>query len=246
MFGSRSASARPAGGCASPCGGGALPAVVRRGSARPWTTGRGCGTAGEGEEVLVGRTGLHRRPRMDDAELGEAVRGAREGDETAFGVVFREVHPMLLGYLRGLIGDDAEDVASETWHDVVRDLRGFRGGGQSFRAWTATIARHRALDHVRRGKARPRTTVLEEQAVERAPVPDSAGVALDNLSTERALALIAELPRDQAEAVLLRVVLGLDGPSAAKVLGKRAGAVRMASHRGLTRLSERLRGAGEK
>jgi RNA polymerase sigma factor (sigma-70 family) len=198
----------------------------------------------------VGKARLRRHPRMGDAELGDAVRRAREGDEAAFGVVYRELHPMLLGYLRGLIGDDADDVASETWHDIVRDLRGFRGDGQSFRAWAAAIARHRALDHVRRRRVRPQTTTLDEPETERlagrVTAPDSAGVALDNLSTERALSLIAELPRDQAEAVLLRVVLGLDGPTAAKVLGKRPGAVRMASHRGLSRLSERLRGAGEK
>jgi RNA polymerase sigma-70 factor (ECF subfamily) len=46
---------------------------------------------------------------------------------------------------------------------------------------------------------------------------------------------------DQAEAVMLRVVLGLDAQAAAKVLGKRPGAVRMAAHRGLRRLAETLR-----
>ncbi|MFE1783577.1 sigma factor-like helix-turn-helix DNA-binding protein, partial [Streptomyces sp. NPDC059506] len=54
------------------------------------------------------------------------------------------------------------------------------------------------------------------------------------------VALIAELPRDQAEAVLLRVVVGLDATSTARVLGKRSGAVRMAAHRGLKRLAGRL------
>jgi RNA polymerase sigma-70 factor (ECF subfamily) len=183
---------------------------------------------------------------MDDAELGDAVARARDGDEVAFGVVYRELHPMLLGYLHGLIGDEADDIASETWHDIVRDLGAFRGGGLSFRGWAATIARHRALDHVRRGKVRPRTTALDEQVHEPVAARDSEGAALENLSTQRALSLIAELPRDQAEAVLLRVVLGLNGPMAAKVLGKRPGAVRTASHRGLMRLSERLNGAEEK
>ncbi len=183
---------------------------------------------------------------MDDGELGDAVARARDGDETAFGVVYREVHPMLLGYLRGLIGDDADDIASETWHDIVRDLRSFRGDGQSFRGWAATIARHRALDHMRRTSVRPRTTVLDEEVTEPSTDRDSEGAALENLSTQRALALIADLPRDQAEAVLLRVVLGLNGPMAAQVLGKRPGAVRTAAHRGLKRLSQRLLGAEEK
>jgi RNA polymerase sigma factor (sigma-70 family) len=194
---------------------------------------------------VVGKAELRRHKRMDNEDLGDAVARARDGDEAAFGVVYQELHPMLLGYLRGLIGDDAEDIASETWHDIVRDLGRFRGDGLSFRAWTAAIARHRALDLVRRTNARPRTTALDDQTGEPAPARDSESAALENLSTERALSLIAELPQDQAEAVLLRVVLGLNGPMAAQVLGKRPGAVRTASYRGLKRLSERLRGAEE-
>ncbi|HEY5834581.1 RNA polymerase sigma factor [Streptomyces sp.] len=183
---------------------------------------------------------------MDDGELGDAVGRARGGDEAAFGVVYREVHPMLLGYLYALVGEDADDIASETWHDIVRDLRRFHGDGPGFRGWAATIARHRALDHLRRAKVRPRTTALDDGTAEPPAAPDSEHLALENIATERALALIAELPQDQAEAVLLRVVLGLNAPTAAKVLGKRPGAVRTASHRGLKRLSERLSGAGEK
>ncbi|MGW5234218.1 sigma factor-like helix-turn-helix DNA-binding protein, partial [Streptomyces nodosus] len=40
--------------------------------------------------------------------------------------------------------------------------------------------------------------------------------------------------------VLLRVVVGLDAPAAARVLGKRPGAVRTAAHRGLRRLAREL------
>lgn len=48
---------------------------------------------------------------------------------------------------------------------------------------------------------------------------------------------MASLPRDQAEAVLLRHVAGLDVPTTAMVLGKHPGAVRVAVHRGLKRLA---------
>jgi RNA polymerase sigma-70 factor, ECF subfamily len=57
------------------------------------------------------------------------------------------------------------------------------------------------------------------------------------MATAAALALISQLPRDQAEVVLLRVVMGLDTAAAARILGKRPGAVRTASYRGLRRLS---------
>ncbi|WP_395572157.1 RNA polymerase sigma factor [Streptomyces sp. BK79] len=188
----------------------------------------------------MGQRGGVRRVPAYDGELGAAVARAQEGDEAAFAVAYRLVQPGLLGYLRGLVGDDAEDVASDAWLEIARDLRRFRGDGAGFRGWTATIARHRALDHLRRQKVRPRPTALEQDVLD-LPGPHSThDQALETLSTEAALALIAGLPRDQAEAVLLRVVVGLDGPSAARVLGKRPGAVRTATYRGLRRLAGRL------
>lgn len=191
----------------------------------------------------VGRGGEPRRAQAYDEELGAAVARAQEGDEAAFAVAYRLVQPGILGYLRGLVGHDgetAEDVAAEAWLEIARDLGRFRGDGAGFRGWTATIARHRALDHLRRQKARPRPSALEQDMLELPGPHSTSGQALEAISTEQALALIAGLPRDQAEAVLLRVVVGLDAPSAARVLGKRPGAVRTAAYRGLKRLAEQL------
>ncbi|MFD5334838.1 RNA polymerase sigma factor [Streptomyces hawaiiensis] len=181
-----------------------------------------------------------RRGQAYDGELGAAVARAQQGDEAAFAVAYRFVQPGLLGYLRGLVGDDAEDVASDAWLEIARDLGRFRGDGAGFRGWTATIARHRALDHLRRQRVRPRPSALEQDVLD-LPGPQSThDQALEAISTEHALDLVRGLPRDQAEAVLLRVVVGLDGPAAARVLGKRPGAVRTAAHRGLKRLAGQL------
>ncbi|WP_329116873.1 RNA polymerase sigma factor [Streptomyces sp. NBC_01353] len=178
-----------------------------------------------------------------DAELGILVERAQRGDEDAFAEAYRLVHPGLLGYVRGLVGEDAEDVASEAWLEIARDLGRFRGDGAGFRGWTAAIARNRALDHLRRQSRRPRTSLLEQDVLELPGGHDTAAAALERLSTEQALALVRSLPRDQAEAVLLRVVVGLDGPATARVLGKRPGAVRTAGHRGLRRLAGLLAAA---
>ncbi|MFI0189149.1 RNA polymerase sigma factor [Streptomyces sp. NPDC017082] len=188
----------------------------------------------------MGQGGQSRRPQPRDAELGAAVARAQAGDETAFAVAYRIVQPGLLGYVRGLVGEDAEDVASEAWLEIARDLGRFRGDGAGFRGWTATIARHRALDHLRRQRTRPRAARLEQDALELPGRHSTQDQALESLSTEHALELVRALPRDQAEAVLLRVVVGLDGPAAARVLGKRPGAVRTAAYRGLRRLARRL------
>ncbi|WP_447037842.1 RNA polymerase sigma factor [Streptomyces sp. DSM 118878] len=195
----------------------------------------------------MGQGGEHRRARAHDEKLGEAVAAAQAGDEAAFAVVYRIVQPGLVGYIRGLVGADgeaAEDVAAEAWLQIARDLGRFRGDGAGFRGWTATIARHRAFDHLRSQKARPRPVTLEQDVLELPGSHSTSAAALEAVSTEQVLALVATLPRDQAEAVLLRVVVGLDGPAAARVLGKRPGAVRTAAHRGLKKLGERLRLAG--
>ncbi|MCK8435305.1 RNA polymerase sigma factor [Streptomyces sp. D2-8] len=188
----------------------------------------------------MGQGAEPRRGQTYDGELGAAVTRAQQGDEAAFAVAYRLVQPGLLGYLRGLVGDDAEDVASDAWLEIARDLGRFRGDGAGFRGWTATIARHRALDHLRRQRVRPRSSALEQDVLE-LPGPQSThDQALEAISTEQALELVRGLPRDQAEAVLLRVVVGLDGPAAARVLGKRPGAVRTAAYRGLKRLAGQL------
>jgi RNA polymerase sigma-70 factor (ECF subfamily) len=173
-------------------------------------------------------------------DLARVVDGARHGDEYAFRALYRAVQPGLLRYLRFLVGDDAEDVASETWLQIVRDLPSFHGDGDGFRGWAATIGRHRAMDHVRHHRRRPAQPVPVETLTELSAEEDTAARAVEVVSTETAIALIATLPQDQAEAVLLRVVLGLSADAAGRVLGKRAGAVRTASYRGLRRLAERL------
>ncbi|WP_149547274.1 RNA polymerase sigma factor [Streptomyces marokkonensis] len=188
----------------------------------------------------MGHGGESRRTQAYDGELGAAVARAQRGDEAAFAVAYRLVQPGLLAYVRGLVGDDAEDVMSDAWLEIARDLGRFQGDGAGFRGWTATIARHRALDHLRRQRVRPRASALEQDVLD-LPGPQSTyDQAMESMSTEHALELVGGLPRDQAEAVLLRVVVGLDGPAAARVLGKRPGAVRTAAYRGLKRLAKQL------
>lgn len=172
--------------------------------------------------------------------LTAAIAAARNGDDDAFRTVYRLVHPPLLRYLHTLIRTDAEDVASETWLQIARDLERFRGDGDAFRGWAATIGRHRALDHIRYHQRRAAVAIPTEEFAERAAHDDTSADAVDALGIERALSLIRSLPADQAEAVLLRVIMGLDAKTAAKVLGKRAGAVRTASYRGLRRLATLL------
>ncbi|HEV2310397.1 MAG TPA: RNA polymerase sigma factor [Acidimicrobiia bacterium] len=172
-------------------------------------------------------------------DFARLLAAARDGDDAGFAALWRELQPPLLRYLTVAAGDAAEDLASETWIRVARDLASFDGDEQGFRSWVFTIARHRLLDW-RRHEGRRRTVARPLEQLDRRATTDPAGEAMDRLATDAALALIARLPSDQAEVVTLRAVAGLDVAAVARVLGKRPGAVRVLAHRGLHRLAELL------
>ena len=170
------------------------------------------------------------------------MHAARHGDEAGFVAIYCDVQPRLLRYATVLVGRDiAEDVTAEAWLQISRDLHKFVGDGDRFRGWAATIVHHRAMDACRAAARRPTTSPPDDDRDEPIGTADTAAVALDALSTDLALALIAALPREQAQAVLLRAVVGLDARTAGEVLGKRPGAVRVAAHRGLKNLARQLR-----
>ncbi len=171
----------------------------------------------------------------------DTVQRLLHGDEEAFRIAYRSIQPGLVRYLGVLVGrEDAEDVAAEAWAQAVRDLARFSGGHDGFRGWITTIARHRGLDLLRSNGRRPVVHVPAEDMPERVSAETVEDLALALTSTETALDLIATLPPDQAEAVLLRAVVGLDATTAGRVLGKRPGAVRTAAYRGLKTLAKKL------
>ncbi|GDY32289.1 RNA polymerase sigma factor [Gandjariella thermophila] len=178
-------------------------------------------------------------PGLVDAALDTAVTRARAGDEGAVRHLYRTLQPRLLNYLRAMVGEtDAEDVASETWSRIARDLRSFSGNGNDFRAWAVTIARHRAIDHLRR--RRPTIPLAPQHLPHQPAREDTERDVLNAIDTAAALAIIGALPPDQAQAILLRVVVGLDTATSAQVLDKTPGAIRTALHRGLRNLARRL------
>src|ERR1700758_4279609 len=97
--------------------------------------------------------------------VDHALANARAGDEAAFLVLWDALQPRLLRYLQVVGCDDIEDVAAETWLQVVRDLPKFKkDSADEFRAWLFTIARHRAIDAAR-SRRRFRDKVLAAESL---------------------------------------------------------------------------------
>jgi RNA polymerase sigma-70 factor, ECF subfamily len=207
---------------------------------------------------VTARPGEYDRTQVFGTESGERIdtgpvigaafdatlAAARDGDEEAFTRLFRDVQPALLRYLRVLAPGAADDMAGETWLRVVAGLSGFSGDESAFRAWLFTIARHRAVDWGRHRGRRATVQLTPDEPLERLTARDAAEAALERMSTRTVLALVATLPRDQAEIILLRVVADLDTRDVARIVGKTPGAVRVAAHRGLRRLAGLVDRAG--
>jgi len=167
------------------------------------------------------------------------LQAAQHGDEEAFARLWREFHPGLLRYLRIKASPVAEDLAADIWVRVVRALPAFEGDEQGFRGWLFTTARNRLTDWYRSGERR--TDVIEHASLVMLPALSNVeDEAAEHSATDRAVALIGELPPDQAEAVMLRIVAGMDVARVADIMGRTPGSVRVLCHRGLRKLEQRL------
>jgi len=142
-------------------------------------------------------------------------------------------------YLVYLTGDRAasEDLAAETFEKAFRSWRRFDPRRGAPRTWLCRIAHSTAVDWFRAEARRRR----REQTYMRDAGEEIEAVFGEGLSPalERALRTLTPAER---EVVALRVLLELDGPSAARVLGISTTACSTRLSRALARLEEAMAG----
>jgi len=166
---------------------------------------------------------------------------AAQADGAAFATLYRRYLDRVYGYAFYQLGDhhDAEDVTERIFLAALRALPDFRDQGSTFRAWLFRIA-HNTIANAHRSRARRRTEPLPDDFQRAAPDADPAGqVALaDELREIRRV--VAEMPDDRRQVILLRFVDDLSTAEIAEVLDRSPGAVRVLLHRSLRDLAARL------
>src|SRR4029453_3937112 len=175
---------------------------------------------------------------MIGPEFSQVLSAAARGDEEAFGRLWYDLQPRVLRYFAVVSPAAPEGLASETWLRGVRGIERFRGTEPAFRAWVFTIARHELLDRWRRAARRPTEDLAVDGLMEQVAPDDPAAAAVGGFPTGPGRAVVPPPPADQAEAVVLRVVAGLDVNQVAELMDKRPNTVRALTHRGLRRLAE--------
>jgi RNA polymerase sigma-70 factor (ECF subfamily) len=163
------------------------------------------------------------------------VRRARESDERAFAMLVEPLVPKLRGYLRGIGGDEVDDLLDEVLFSVYRRLDRFVGDEKGFRSWVFSIAHNVAIDHYRRQRRRPEPVDTSDPrylAVAGA-LRGVDEVIADRVLEQRLLDVLARLPAAQRQVLLLRTVADLSVDETAAAVGRTPGAVRVLQHRAL-------------
>jgi len=176
---------------------------------------------------------------MSAERFTSLLESARQGSEAAWKELYDGLAPVVLGYLRANGAPDPEDVLSEVFLQVARDVTSFSGDEKGFRSWVFTIAHHRLIDARRHAARRPVELAAEPpEPVDRAD--DAADEALTRIGTEEVQRVLEAVSDEQRAVLLLRVIGDLSIEDVAKAVGKRPGAVKALQRRGLAAVKREL------
>ena len=136
-------------------------------------------------------------------------------------------HRLALALAYRVVGDreSAEDVVQETFLAAWRQASTYHVERGRARAWLLSIARHRAIDRIRRSRGAGEMAELDESTVdERAP--DAFLVTDQNLRRERMRSALDTLPAEQREVVEMAFYGGLTHTEIAGQTGVPLGTVK--------------------
>ncbi|MCA9756317.1 MAG: RNA polymerase sigma factor [Candidatus Eisenbacteria bacterium] len=173
----------------------------------------------------------------DDALLARS----REGDSRALAMLYRRHASSLLEYLTRLVGEpsDAEDLLQETFLTIM-ERRGSYSARGRFRPWLFTVARHLAVDRLRR---RRRGLDLAEDDLDFLVSPRSIDptetISFQELTGQIDSALL-DLPPSYALAFHLRVRESFSYREIAMIHGEPEGTLRSRVHHALRKVREFL------
>jgi RNA polymerase sigma-70 factor, ECF subfamily len=177
-------------------------------------------------------------PADDRLRLHLLVLRCQVGDESAFAALFDEFGERTHRYLRGILGDDADDAQQEVWISVYRAIATL-ANPDAFRTWLFSSTRRRALDHLRVRKREAELMVDPSDAgVGVADVPDEATQRV--FVADDLVGVLAGLPPPQREVLVLRFQDDLSYAEIAVIVGCPVGTVKTRIHHAKRKLHELL------
>jgi len=138
----------------------------------------------------------------------------------------------------------AEEIVQDVFLQLWRNAHLYKPSRGSLEPWLFTLARNRALDHMRlkREKQRRREDQLEQQPVAVAALNPEYTLDRERRA-ERVRELMRALPGPQRQAIELAFFEGMTHSEISRTLGEPLGTVKSWIRNGLMRLREALEGA---
>lgn len=161
------------------------------------------------------------------------------GEPAAFDDLVEAWHRRLWSYIRRLTDDDesAAEAIQETWLRVLRGLPRLRETGR-FAPWIHRIARNVVMDRLRGEYSKPRTSDVDPDSLQGAPVLSGRELDLDALRRE-----LVSLPLLERDVLTLFYVQDLSLLETAEVLDIPVGTVKSRLFRARGLLREKLQAA---
>lgn len=175
----------------------------------------------------------------EELRLHLLVLRCQAGDERAFATLFETFGERTHRYLRGLLGDDADDAQQEVWISVYRAIATL-ANPRAFRTWLFSTTRRRALDQLRKRRREAELLVDPSDGVDVADVPDETMERSFGRGTEELERVLAGLPPPQREVLLLRFQDDLSHAEIAVIVGCPVGTVKTRIHHAKRKLQESL------
>jgi RNA polymerase sigma-70 factor (ECF subfamily) len=177
---------------------------------------------------------------LADEDLMQLIRGGRPD---AFAVVYERhsASAYALAYRMTGTRGAAEDVAQDAFLSVWRSGARYDRRRGSVRAWILGIVHNRAIDALRRGKARDFPRVEDETAAERVEATERTDMeAARREDSETVRRALTSLPDGQVQVIELAYFGGFTHIEIAAMLDTPVGTIKGRMRLGLKKLREQL------
>jgi RNA polymerase sigma factor (sigma-70 family) len=177
-------------------------------------------------------------PWTPEGGFAAVLAAAQAGDPDAIGAIYRELAPVVIGFMRTNGALNVEDLAEDVFVSMIGALPKFTGDERQFRSWVLTIAYRRRVDELRRMGRRPEDPGLPiDKAEFRTDRGNVEAAALARLDAQGVLDAMSQLTDDQRSVLMLRVLADLPILEISRITGKSEAAVKALLRRSSTAMS---------
>ncbi len=175
----------------------------------------------------------------DQLAVPRLVERAAEGDFEAYGELYSIHLDRIYRYVFHQVKDKmtAEDITEEVFIKAWKAIDSCRGREQTFLPWLYRIAQNQVIDNLRSRRKHP---TIEIETVDTAGGPQLE--AEGDWERQELLGIIACLPQNQRQVIILKFIEGLDNREIADIMGKSQGAIRVSQMRALAKLRKDMGG----